>query len=197
MQRGDYGPMLSYATLVTLTAPNGGKAGRNSRQYIRWNVTPGMGNLSISLWQNSTQIGVIADNVNPAAGAYAWNVGTWSGGVAPLGTGYTIRIQEKGTAVSDEKRCPLLDCENKREDTQRRRVLAALLNAEHNLDGKVLKRQPADRAVQGRGKGGEHREQHQPVSGQLFMECGAAEQRHGDSRERVPGAGAGDRYRRG
>jgi hypothetical protein len=104
---GDYGPMLNYASLVTLTAPNGGESWkRNSRQYIRWNVTPGMGNLSISLWQNSTQIGVIADNVNPAAGAYAWNVGAWSGGVAPLGTGYTIRIQEKGTAVSDESDAP-------------------------------------------------------------------------------------------
>ena len=39
---GDYGPMLSYATLLTLTAPNGGESWkRNSRQYIRWNAASG------------------------------------------------------------------------------------------------------------------------------------------------------------
>jgi hypothetical protein len=92
---------------LTLTAPNGGNSWkRNSQQYIRWNAAPGLGSLRISLWQNGTQIGIIADNVNPAAGSYAWSVGAYTGGVAPLGTGYTIRIREKGTAVSDESDAP-------------------------------------------------------------------------------------------
>jgi hypothetical protein len=99
---GDYGTILNYALPLTLTAPNGGESWkRNSRQYIRWTASAGLGNLRITLWQNSTQIGIIADNVNPAAGAYSWNVGTYSGGVAPLGTGYSIRIREKGTDVID------------------------------------------------------------------------------------------------
>jgi hypothetical protein len=59
-----------------------------------------VGNLRISLWQDGSQIGVIADNVNPADGAYVWKVD------APLGTGYTIRIREKGTALSDESDSP-------------------------------------------------------------------------------------------
>ncbi len=92
---------------ISLTRPNGGESwGRNSRQVIRWNAAAGLGNLRISLWQNSTQIGIIADNVNPADGSYIWNVGAYVGGVAPLGTGYTIRIREKGTALGDQSDGP-------------------------------------------------------------------------------------------
>jgi hypothetical protein len=100
---GEYGTILRYASPISLTKPNGGESwGRNSRQVIRWNAAAGLGNLRISLWQNSTQIGIIADNVNPVAGSYVWNVGAYDGGVAPLGTDYTIRVREKGTALSDE-----------------------------------------------------------------------------------------------
>jgi hypothetical protein len=92
---------------LTLTSPNGGESWqRNALRVIRWNASAGLGNLRISLWQNTTQIGIIADDVNPAAGSYVWSVGAYSGGVAPLGTGYTIRIREKGTDVSDASDAP-------------------------------------------------------------------------------------------
>jgi hypothetical protein len=92
---------------INLTSPNGGESWmRNSKQYIRWNAMPGMGNFRISLWQNNSQIGIIADNVNSSVGSYAWSVGAYNGGVAPLGSGYTIRIREKGTAVADESDAP-------------------------------------------------------------------------------------------
>jgi hypothetical protein len=92
---------------LTMTSPNGRESWkRNSKQTIRWNATAGLGNLRISLWQNTSQIGIITDNVTPDAGSYAWNVGVYNGGVAPLGAGYTIRIREKGTALSDESDTP-------------------------------------------------------------------------------------------
>ncbi len=105
----DMGAYESHAepAAVLVIKPNGMESwGRNSRQVIRWNAATGLGNLRISLWQNSTQIGIIADNVNPTAGSYVWNVGTYDGGVAPLGTGYTIRVREKGTALSDQSDGP-------------------------------------------------------------------------------------------
>jgi hypothetical protein len=92
---------------ISILSPNGGESWqRNALRVIRWNASAGLGNLRISLWQNTTQIGIIADDVNPAAGSYVWSVGAYSGGVAPLGTGYTIRIREKGTDVSDASDAP-------------------------------------------------------------------------------------------
>jgi hypothetical protein len=57
--------------------------------------------LKLTLWQNGGLIGTIADGISPATGSYAWNVGAYSGGVAPLGTGYTINIEDNGSPAED------------------------------------------------------------------------------------------------
>jgi hypothetical protein len=71
-------------------------------QNITWSSSGSLGNINITLWQNGTLIGTVAENVNPAAGTYRWSTGAYIGGVAPLGTDYTIKIEEQGTAISDE-----------------------------------------------------------------------------------------------
>ena len=91
------------ASLVTLTAPNGGESwNRNARRVITWNASGCSGTLKLTLWQNGGLIGTIADGVNPAAGSYAWAVGAYNGSVAPLGTGYTIKIEDNGSDLEDE-----------------------------------------------------------------------------------------------
>lgn len=88
---------------LVLTAPNGGESWkRNSSQYIRWNAAGCQGTLKLTLWQNGGPIGTIADGINPATGTFSWLVGTWGGGVAPLGTGYTIKIEDNGSTLADE-----------------------------------------------------------------------------------------------
>ncbi len=95
---------LSY---LTLTTPNGGESwNRNSKRTIRWNAAGCAGTLTLTLWQNGSLIGTIADGVDPADGSYSWTAGAYSGGTAPLGTGYTIRIEDNGSMLADESDAP-------------------------------------------------------------------------------------------
>ncbi len=92
----------SNPTLV-LTKPNGGESwNRNSIRSITWSTSGSLGNLKLTLWQNGGLIGTIAENRDPAAGSYQWSAGAYTGGVAPLGTGYKIKIEEQNTGLSDE-----------------------------------------------------------------------------------------------
>ena len=92
---------------LTLTFPNGGESwNRNSMRSITWSTSGSMGKLKLTLWQNGALIGTIAENRDPAAGSIHGATGAYIGGVAPLGTGYTIKIEEQGTGVSDESNGP-------------------------------------------------------------------------------------------
>jgi hypothetical protein len=87
---------------LTMTAPNGGESWqRNSSKNISWSHTGNLASLKITLWQNGRFIGTIANNVSPAAGSYSWIVSICSGRFTKLGTGYSIKIQENGTSLSD------------------------------------------------------------------------------------------------
>lgn len=95
-------------SLVTLRlrSPNGGEnLGRGSVVPISWSAG-GLGLLRISLWRGGTQLGVIADKVDPLLGVLDWPAGSTLGGSAPAGTGYLIRIREIGTAVVDASDAP-------------------------------------------------------------------------------------------
>lgn len=97
----------TITSALVLTAPNGAESWkRNAKQTIKWNASGCQGNLKLTLWQNGSLIGTIADGVSPAAGLYDWTVGTYNGGVAPLGTGYTIKIEDNGSTLADESNAP-------------------------------------------------------------------------------------------
>jgi hypothetical protein len=101
---GDNGLILHYMVPEPqLTAPRGGESWqRNAQRRITWNTSCCQGNLKITLRQNSSLVGTIADDVNPAAGFYAWTVGQYAGGMAGPGTGYTIKIEDKVSLLTDE-----------------------------------------------------------------------------------------------
>ncbi len=94
---------------LTLTSPNGFESwAAGSTQNITWNA-PGMsGNMQITLWQSASLVGVIADGIDPAAGSYAWTVGEYIGGTAVPGVGFTVKIEETGSAISDESDDPFI-----------------------------------------------------------------------------------------
>ena len=93
---------IDQCVLLELTKPNGGESwNRNSRRVITWNASGCQGNLKLTLWQNGGLIGTIADGINPAAGSYSWIVGNYIGSTAPLGTGYTVKIEDNGSTLED------------------------------------------------------------------------------------------------
>jgi len=92
----------SIMTDLTLTSPDGGENWKlSSIRNITWNVSGITGLLKITLWKGGSQIGVIANNVNPAAGSYSWTVGQYLGGMAVPGTDYKIKIKEIGSSTAD------------------------------------------------------------------------------------------------
>jgi len=96
-------------TLVKLKvkAPNGGESlGVGSPVSIFWGAGGSLGFLKISLWQGSTRIGLIADKLDPNLGVYHWSAGSYIGGMAPAGSGYSIRIHETGTSILDHSDGP-------------------------------------------------------------------------------------------
>ncbi len=92
----------STAARVTLTSPNGGENFASNKTYnIQWTSANITGNIKITLWKNKQQIGVIADNVPPSPGSYAWPTGEYIGGKAPTGSGYMIIVEDTGTGAAD------------------------------------------------------------------------------------------------
>jgi len=92
---------------IVITSPNGGENWQpGSIHNITWGASGISANVKITLWKNGAVVGTIADSVNPTQGSYSWTVGNYTGGTAPIGTGYTIKIKEIGTVVSDVSDAP-------------------------------------------------------------------------------------------
>ncbi len=92
---------------ITVTSPNGGESWPlGSIHNITWNAGGLSANLKLTLWKDGGLVGTIANNISPAPGSYSWTVGQYSGGTAPAGTGYAIKIEEIGTALSDMSNAP-------------------------------------------------------------------------------------------
>jgi len=87
---------------ITVTAPNGGESLGNGRiSNITWDSENLSSNVKITLWKNDIFVGNIAASLSASPGTFSWTVGNYDGGTASVGTGYTIKIKEKGTAVAD------------------------------------------------------------------------------------------------
>lgn len=90
-----------YASLSVLS-PNGGESLPIGSLYdITWETVSVTNPVKITLWQNGSLVGKIADNVDFASGSYAWTVGDYIGGTVSPAAGYVVKIKEKGKAVSD------------------------------------------------------------------------------------------------
>jgi hypothetical protein len=92
---------------LKVVSPNGGEdLVIDSNISIFWDVFGLLNNLKITLWKDGALIGAIAHDIPPTPGVFSWNVGQYMGGMAPVGSGYTIKIKELGTAVVDESDGP-------------------------------------------------------------------------------------------
>lgn len=101
----------SSSGTIEVTAPNGGENPQLGKPFnITWNASDVNDTLKITLWKDGVVVGVIASELDPASGSFTWTVGEYDGGTAAPGTGYTVKIKEKGTTVSDFSDAPFTIC---------------------------------------------------------------------------------------
>ena len=90
------------APSVSVVSPDGGESWSiGSSREITWNAAGVTADLKITLWKDDVRVGVIANNIDVSSGSYSWSVGEFVGGTAAAGTGYRVKIKEKGTDVVD------------------------------------------------------------------------------------------------
>ena len=92
-------PMLS-ATIQVQSPKNGDSLVLNSQSDIKWTAAGLTNSVKITLWKNNVMVGVIATGLAANPGVFKWKVGTLAGGSAKTGTGYRIKIKEKGVPVA-------------------------------------------------------------------------------------------------
>jgi hypothetical protein len=94
--------ILTTLPTITVTSPNGGESwSMGSSQNITWTAAGLSANLYLILQQNGADVAMIAQNVNPTSGSYAWTVGDCVQGTVNPGTNYKIKIREMNSNVSD------------------------------------------------------------------------------------------------
>ncbi|HEX7502716.1 MAG TPA: hypothetical protein VF451_04800, partial [Acidobacteriota bacterium] len=91
---------------VTLVNPDAGEYyPRNGSTRIIWQYANLQGSARLVLFQGSTNLGIIADNLPLSPQKYFWSTGQHQGGTAPAGNGYHVRIRVTdpvhGTVIAD------------------------------------------------------------------------------------------------
>jgi hypothetical protein len=94
------------AQTVTLVSPDAGENyPRNGSSRIVWQYANLQGTARLVLFQGSTNLGIIADNLPLAPQKYFWTTGQYAGGTAPAGNNYHVRIRvtdpAHGTVIAD------------------------------------------------------------------------------------------------
>lgn len=85
--------------VIHLLSPTGGERwSRSTLHDISWTATGTLyHDLVISLWQDGSQVGIIADGVDPQAGHFEWTAGHLQGGiVVGPGSRYAVKVAEMG-----------------------------------------------------------------------------------------------------
>jgi len=66
---------------------------RGGSTRIIWQCSGLQGSARLLLFQGSTSLGIIADNLPLSPAKYVWTVGQFQGGMAPAGNNYHVRIR--------------------------------------------------------------------------------------------------------
>ena len=99
---------ISSIMPLRITAPNGGESWPlGGTRTISWASTIAT-NVKLVLFKGGVKVGNIAKNIPITAGngSFSWTVGSYIGGTVTVGTGYTVRIVDKGGQYSDNSDAP-------------------------------------------------------------------------------------------
>jgi len=89
---------------ITVISPNGGENWLiGSNKTITWDCIGLTSTIKISLWKDGVLVGDITSNtLDPSLKSYSWIAGKLlNGTMVAAGSGYTIKIKENGTAITD------------------------------------------------------------------------------------------------
>lgn len=88
---------------LTIAAPNGGESlSMGSIQGIMWETNNVSGLLKLTLWKNDAYVGVLVNKLTPSRTFFVWSAGRLANGTyVAAGSGYKVKIEERGTANSD------------------------------------------------------------------------------------------------
>lgn len=91
---------------LILLVPNGNENWQlASKQIVKWKAQGLSGNITLILLKDSTELGIIAQNLPASSGNFAWNVGSYTKDFRKLlaepGTGYKIIIRSMAHHIQD------------------------------------------------------------------------------------------------
>jgi len=92
---------------ITVLSPNGGENWRLARKHtITWTSSGVTEPLTISIWKDGVKVGNILSKIPASMNSYIWNTNTLESGSLVIASGYTIRIDEDHTGVTDSSDTP-------------------------------------------------------------------------------------------
>ncbi|MGB9893529.1 MAG: Ser-Thr-rich GPI-anchored membrane family protein [Candidatus Saccharicenans sp.] len=100
-----------FSATLTILVPNGNENWQiSTTQNIKWKAQGLSGNVQLILIKDSTEVGIIAQNVPASAGSFPWVVGSCTKmgrkTMAEPGTGYKVRIVSSSGHIQDVSDLP-------------------------------------------------------------------------------------------
>jgi PKD repeat protein len=93
---------ISDQPAIWVTSPNGDEQWSHGFTHdITWQSLNLSNQVKITLWKDGINQGTIASYLPTTQTSYSWVVGSYDGGTALPGTGYTIKVKEIGLPTSD------------------------------------------------------------------------------------------------
>lgn len=97
-----------FATpFLKVASPNGGETFPwGSKQAVTWDSDDIQGTVKLVLFKDGLKVGNIVTDLPITPGSYTWTVGSYIGGTAAPGTGYTVRVITINGIYSDFSNAP-------------------------------------------------------------------------------------------
>jgi hypothetical protein len=87
---------MVYSSITVRRPGNGVNWPLGKKRHIRWTASRGGADFKLVLFKDGRKLGNIANNVSSMRRSYLWTVGQYEGGIAPVGSGYQIKVKRIG-----------------------------------------------------------------------------------------------------
>jgi uncharacterized repeat protein (TIGR03803 family) len=100
---------ITASSQLNLTSPNGGESWPlGGTRVISWTDGGYTGNLKLVLFKNGIKLGNVVVDIPAGSSPYTWTVGSYMGGTAEKGEGYSVRVISMDGVKRDESDGPFL-----------------------------------------------------------------------------------------
>ena len=100
---------ITAPSIFDVTSPNGGESWPlGGTRGITWTTGGITGNVKLVLFQNGVKVGNIVVDIPSGASPYSWTVGSYIGGTAARGDGYSMRVISMDGVHRDDSNGPFV-----------------------------------------------------------------------------------------